>query len=387
MKKFYLFLLLVISAISFALLQNKSGPQIKPSGLKIKVGIIAPLSGEYMSKGMMGIKGIKIAQQLIPYLNNGDEIEWVAKDDQDTPEQSIKALKTLIEKEKVAAVIMLSGSGSVLAIAKVAELYKIPILTLFASHPDITKNSSFVNQFSFDDTFQASVAALYIRDEMLLDKVAIITQSNNVHLFYLAQQFAQQFKAAEGKITDTYDLQKNALDTIEVLQAIRNKDPQLLYLPVSLANVFKIKLALAELDWEPAIMVSDGILASVRAQNLYPLSLMNEVIAIDAFSYDTEFTDFGEHLLKQATSMDISHKNIGTYGALGMEGYALLIMVMNQCSVQHNLSICINDKIRSTSKFEGIKGFISIDAQGKAHRSLVVNRLRNEVTEFVVQVY
>lgn len=387
MKRPYILLLLILFAISSFILQQKNKPQINPSGYKIKIGVIAPLSGAYMGKGIMGIKGLKIAQQLIPYLKNGDAIEWVIKDDQDLPEYSIKALKTLIETDKVTAILMLSGSDSVLAIAKVADQYKIPILTIFASHPDITQHSSFINQFNFDDKFQASVAAQYIRDDLLLDKVAIITQSDNVHLAYLASQFAQQFTASEGVITDTYDLHTSKQGYLQILQTLKNKAPDLLYLPVTMQHLFKIKLALAELRWDPTIMASDGILANAQVQDKYPLDLIDGVLAIDAYSYNTEFTPFGEQLLKQVISMGINKHDIGVYGALGMEGYALLVKVMNQCDVLHNMPICINDSIRSTSKFEGIKGFISFDAKGKAHRSLVVNKMNNGETKFVVQVY
>ena len=387
MKIPYILLLLVLFAIAIFILQQKNKPQIEPSGYKVKVGIIGPLNGDNMSRGMMGIRGIKIAQLLIPYLNNGDEIEWVAKDDQGMPEQSIRALKTLVETDKVNAVLMLSGSDVVLAIAKIADQYKIPILTVFASHPDITKHSSFVNQFNFDDRFQASVAALYIRDELLLNKVAIITQSDNIHLSFLANEFTKQFKAAEGLITDSYNLQTTKPGYLQILQKIRKTDPELLYLPVSMEHLFRIKLALIELDWNPMIMVSDGIFASARGQNKYPLNLINGVLAIDTYSYDTEFTPFGKQLLKQVVSMGVNKYDIGTYGALGMEGYTLLVKVMNQCDVLHNMPICINKSIRSTSKFEGIKGFISFDEKGKAHRSLVVNKMVDGTTKFVVQVY
>ena len=387
MKIPYILLLLVLFAIAIFILQQKNKPQIEPSGFKVKVGIIGPLSGDHMSRGMMGIRGIKIAQQLIPYLNNGDEIEWVAKDDQSMPELSIRALKMLVETDKVNAVLMLSGSDVVLAIAKIADQYKIPILTVFASHPDITKHSSFVNQFNFDDRFQASVAALYIRDELLLNKVAIITQSDNIHLSFLANEFTKQFKAAEGLITDSYNLQTTKPDYLQILQKIRKTDPELLYLPVSMEHLFRIKLALIELDWNPMIMVSDGIFASARGQNKYPLNLINGVLAIDTYAYDTEFTPFGKQLLKQVVSMGVNKYDIGTYGALGMEGYALLVKVMNQCDVLHNMPLCINNSIRLTSKFEGIKGFISFDEKGKAHRSLVVNKMVDGTTKFVVQVY
>ncbi len=388
MKKNYLLLLMVCFVAILVFLEQQHKAHMKPSGIKVKVGIIGPISGENMTKGLMGLQGIKIAQQLIPYLNNGDEIEWVAKDDQDIPEKSVNALKSLAETDKVVAIIMFSGSDSVLAVTKIANQYKIPILTLFASHPDITKHSSFVNQFNFDDTFQANVAALYIRDELLIDKVAVITQADNMHLSYLASEFAQQFSAARGTITDTFEIQTTTqTDYTKILLAIKSKDPELLYLPVSLEHIFQIKLALIRLDWFPGIMASDGILASAKAQKNYPINLIEDILAIDAFSYDMQFTPFGERLLKKITSMGINTQDIGTYNALAMEGYALLIQVMNECDVLHKLPVCINNSIRSTFQFEGIKGLISFDKNGRSHRSLVVNTIHDGVTEFVVQVY
>lgn len=380
-------LLFLFFAISSFFLQQKNKPQIKPSGHKIKVGIIGPLSGVNMGRGLIGLKGITVAQQLIPYLNNGDEIEWIIKDDQDLPEQSIKALKNLVEIDKVAVVIMLSGSDSVLAAAEVADQYKIPILTLFASHPDITKHSSFVKQLNLDDTFQALVAALYIRDELLIDSAAIITKSDNAHFSYLANEFAKQFEATDGLVTDSYDLKENKQNYLQILQSIKSKGPELLYLPIDMDHLFKIKLALIELDWNPVIIVSDGILTSIKEQNKYPMSLVNGVLAIDVYSYDTELTHLGEQLLKQAISMGINKYDMGVHGALGMEGYALLVKVMNQCDTLHNMPTCINNSIRSPLKFEGIKGVISFNTQGKAHRSLAVNRINDGVVEFVAQIY
>lgn len=386
MKIPYLSLLLFFTIVSF-FLQQENKPQIKPSGHKVKIGIIGPLSGVNMSKAMEGIKGIKIAQKLIPYLNNGDEIDWIAKDDQDMPEKSLKALKTLIETDNVSAILMLSGSNSVLAVAKVADQYKTPILTLFASHPSITKHSSFVNQFNFDDTFQATVAALYTRDELLIDRVAIITRSDNIHFSYLANEFAKQFNSTYGSVTSTYDIKENNQNYSQILQSIKDEDPELLYLPIDMEHIFKIKLALIELDWDPIIMVSDGILTSIEAQSKYPPNLMDGVLAIDAYSYGTEFTNFGKQILKTVKSMGLNKQDFGVYGPLGVEGYALLVKIMNQCDHLDNMPICINNGIRSTSKFEGIKGFVSFSAQGKAHRSLAINKVNDGEIKFIAQVY
>jgi len=387
MKISYLITLLTIFALLVWYTEHESKPQIKPSGNTIKVGIIAPFTRATKNRGTQGVKGIKIAQQLRPYLDNGDAIEWVAMDDEGIPERSVNALKTLSLIHKVTAIIILSGSDSVLAVAKVAELYKTPILTLLASHPDITNYSSYVNQFNFDDTFQAAVAAFYIRDELLIDRVAIMTEADNVHFSYLANEFARQFSSTEGVITDSYDLTTDQQDYVQLLQSIKRKDPELLYLPVAIEHLFKIKLALAELDWNPKIMLSDGILASIKAQKKYPLDMMNGMLAIDAFSYDMEFTELGEQLLEQMSAMGINIQRVETNSALGMEGYILLVDVINQCLDQKNKRLCINNSIRSTSRFEGVKGLISFDKAGKAHRSLSINRINAGLTEFVAQVY
>ena len=179
--------LLVIIAIAFWFLEHKPGPVIEPSGNKIKIGVIAPFSATNMSRGITGLKGIEIAMQLQPYFYNGDAIELITIDDQDIPAESVKALQSLSQTHKVAAIFMLSGSDSVLAVAQKADLYKTPVLALTASHPDITEHSALVSQFNFDDRFQATVAALYIRDELLLDRVAILTQSDNAHFRILSE--------------------------------------------------------------------------------------------------------------------------------------------------------------------------------------------------------
>ena len=282
--------------------------------------------------------------------------------------------------------MMLSGSDSVLAVAKVADRYKTPVLALTASHPDITKHSPLVSQFNFDDTFQATVAALFVRDELLLDRVAILTQSDNAHFSYLAKQFAHRFTAVEGWITDTIELTTNEDDYVTILESIKIRDPELLYLPVPVEQIFLIVLALEKLEWNPKIMVSDGLLSSVLAQDKYPLNLVDGILATDTFHSNMELTEFGEQLIDKTSSLNISWQVLNTHSLLGMEGYAFLANAMNRCDDPGNRR-CINARIRSTTKFEGIMGFISIDAKGKAHRPLVINNIYDGKMNFMVKVY
>ncbi|NOQ15854.1 MAG: ABC transporter substrate-binding protein, partial [Methyloprofundus sp.] len=256
--------------------------EIIPSGKVVKIGIIAPLGGVNKNQGILGVKGLEVAQQLRPYLNDGASIEWVSINDNNEPQQAVQALKILAEMPEIVAIVMFSGSDASLAVAKVAEQYRIPILMILASHPDISTYGSFVNQFNFDDTFQAAVAALYVRDELLIEKVAIVMQSGNSHFLYLANEFVRQFNSTEGLITDRYDLQINEQDYLQILQSIQHKDPELLYLPVDMQQLFKIQMALQKLDWHPEIMVSDGIFEDIKMQKADSLTMVDKVLFIDA---------------------------------------------------------------------------------------------------------
>ncbi|OQK17563.1 hypothetical protein AU255_06745 [Methyloprofundus sedimenti] len=388
MKLSHLFFLLALLAVFSWFMKHESTPQITPSGHKIKVGVIGPFSGVNKGQGDSGLQGIKISQALLPYLNNGDALEFIMIDDKNVSEQSVEALRELSEKHQVTAIMIFSDSNSVLAIAKVADRYQIPIFALIASHPDITKYSSFVTQLNFDDTFQASVAALYVRDELLLDKVAIVAQSNNAHYLYLANEFSRQFRAVEGEVTDTVYLTTSRQDYTEILQQIKNTAPELLYLPVDIDALFAIKTALVKLKWDPVIMVSDGIMADVKAQTKYPMNFLAGMLAVDTYSYDMHLTDLGKQLKAQIQSMGINMRSIDTHSALGMEGYALLVDIMNQCLESKNMRACINDSILGIDRFEGIEGLISFDKTGKAHRSLVINTINDDATmDFIVQVY
>ena len=60
---------------------------------------------------------------------------------------------------------------------QVAEKYKIPVLVVLATHPDITKISGYVDQSCFDNVLQGKLSALYVRDELRIEKAAVFISS------------------------------------------------------------------------------------------------------------------------------------------------------------------------------------------------------------------
>jgi len=353
---------------------------VEPSGKALKIGIIAPFSRPQHAKGEEGLSGMETARQLQPYLQNGDRIELVVEDDKNDPALSVQALKKLAEKDKVAAIITFSSSNPVLAMAKVADDYKTPILAALATHPTVTRGNRFISQLCFDDDFQGTVAALFVRDELLIDKVAVFSDPDNSYSRYLAAKFESKFKSIGGEITDTIHFKAETGDLFKIIESVHAKTPELFYLPLFADDVLRIIREVRKRGWAPKMMGSDGLISNMLASHKAELDLVEDMMATDVFAHGMPLTSFGKTVVDK-------HKGPRThYAGLGAEGYALLRDALNRCSDPEDRT-CINHQIRSTDHFEGITGHITIGPDGKARRPLCIDSIHNGLSKFIVKVY
>ena len=355
-------------------------PAITPSGKTIKVGIIAPTSGPDHTYGEEGIRGMETAMRLQPYLQSGDRIALVVEDDKNETALTVKLLEKLVEEDKVSAIITFSSSSPVLAMAKVADEYKTPILACFATHPDITEHNGFISQLGFDNNFQGIVTALFVRDDLLVDTVAVFSNPNSAYSSHLASKFEEKFKSIGGEITDVISLNENSHDISEILKSVHDKSPELLYLPISTPDVISVIREVRKLDWEPKMMGSDGFISNMIAEHHEELDLAEGMLAADFFAHGMPLAAFG----KKAQEAFKGTPTI--FAALGVEGYAILHSAMTRCSDPTDRE-CINRQIRSTTNFSGIAGKLTIGSNGKTQRPLFINTIQGGRSKFVVKVY
>ena len=359
-------------------------PAIEPSGKTIKVGIIAPFSGSDHAKGKEGLKGMQVAMQLQPYLQNGDRIELVAENDKDDQALTVKLLKKLVKEVKVSAIITFSSTSPVLAMAKVADEYRTPILAALATHPDTTKHNGFISQLCFDDDFQGIVAALFVRDDLLIDKVAVFSNPGSVYSSHLAAKFERKFKSIGGEITDTIALTEETGDLSKIIKNVRDNTPELLYLPISAKDLVRIIREVWKLDWKPEMMGSDGLISTMLSQPKEEIDLVDGMLATDFFAHGMPLTPLGNRARDKYGEMYGSRPT--AYAALGVEAYAILLNAMDRCNDPADRE-CINRQIRSTTNFKGVLGNITIGPNGKALRPLTINSIKGGQSKFIFNVY
>jgi len=219
-----------------------------------------------------------------------------------------------------------------------------------------------------------------VRDELLIDRVAVFVNPDSAYSSHLGVEFARKFESIGGRITDTVFLSRDADDYEGMLKRVRTKKPELIYLPIEAGDVIRIIKDGEKMGWAPRIMGSDGLLSMVLANYKEESHLLDGLLATDLYSYEAPLTSYG----KRVASL---YKGKGTtYAVLGVEGYALLIDAMNRCTDPDDRS-CINSMIRSTLNFTGFMGKISIGANGKATRSLFINSIQGERMKYIVKVY
>jgi branched-chain amino acid transport system substrate-binding protein len=357
---------------------------VSPSGKVVKIGVIAPMSGPDKKSGENALAGMQTALQLQPLLHNGDKIELVVEDSQGTPEQTLSSLEKLRREEDVSGVLLMAKSDAVIPLVPVADQYKIPILALIATHPDITKNNQFISQLSFDDMFQGTVAALYVRDEMLIDRVAVFYDPGNSHYSFLENAFVRAFASAGGNVVERIPVNSKTEDLQKVLERLRKIHVQLLYLAVPPEQVINISRSGEEIGWTPKKMGSDGMLAAILLQHRAGIGLVNGMMATDIFSNLQPMTQYGKKIFKLYRKR--FSKPGTSYTILGCEGTSILIHAIDRCSNKYD-RLCVNRMLRYTKGYEVFFGRLTIREDGKAERPIFVNRIEGQELKFLVKVY
>lgn len=370
-------------ALFVAIAGCEKAPEIRPTGKVIKVGVVGPFSGKNQAKGKAGLDALRVANQVQPLLANGASIRFVVRDDQDEPRKTNQAVSELASQKDIVAILVLSDSDAVLAIRPVVEQYRIPVLAIVATNPDVTQDSRFISRVSFNDTFQGAVAALFVRDELLIDSVAVFSNPDSAYSTYLANEFIRTFTTVGGKITDHIRLTSDSPAIPDLVKRVAGGNPELLYLPLESETVLAIARVVRKLNWEPQMMGGDGLLAAVISNHRKELPLIEGMLATDIYSRDVPLTPVGERLKRAYLR---HYPTMTSYAMLAMDGYNILFNAMNFCTDPTD-RVCVNNGIRSTVDLPVMTGKITIQANGNALRPLIINKISDGDRKFMVKVY
>ena len=166
-------------ALALLVVIGLSGPAAAADA--IKIGFHAPLTGFAASDGKSATEGAKLAVNQINAAGGvlGRPLELIVYDDEAKPAQAIPIANKLIGQDKVVVGVSGSYSGATRSAAGIFQEAKIPYISAYAIHPDITRAGEYVFRTSFLGEIQGKAGAKLIGDLMGKKRVVMITLQND----------------------------------------------------------------------------------------------------------------------------------------------------------------------------------------------------------------
>jgi branched-chain amino acid transport system substrate-binding protein len=131
----------------------------------------------------------------------------------------------------ITAIIGPAWSSHAMAVAKVAQAHKIPMITNVATHPDVTKAGDFIFRICFIDPFQGSALAQFVRHDLEAKTAAILKNVSSDYSMGLAKAFRKNFEQMNGKVLLELDYIQKQRDFKKPLGQIKQVLPDILFIP------------------------------------------------------------------------------------------------------------------------------------------------------------
>ena len=196
----------------------------------IKIGFHAPLTGFAASDGKSATEGAKLAVNQVNAAGGvlGKKLELVVYDDQAKPAQAIPIANKLIGQDKVVIGISGSYSGATRSAAGVFQEAKIPYISAYGIHPDITRAGEYVFRTSFLGEIQGKAGAKLIGEGLGKKKVVVITLQND-----FGQSLAAGFKEMAAKygieIINEYQYSMKDRQFGTIVAKVKADNPEAIY--------------------------------------------------------------------------------------------------------------------------------------------------------------
>jgi branched-chain amino acid transport system substrate-binding protein len=342
---------------------------------EVKIGVVLPLTGPIAAFGQTSKRGLDIAYEKNHKLKNGDEIKLIVLDDRGDKVEAATAAKRLINKDNVVVILGEVASSNSMAMAPVAEKNKTPMITHASTNPRVTKDKKYVTRACFIDPFQGAVMAKYALNNKL-DTAVVVTDAKQDYSVGLSKAFKKAYKAGGGKVLKTVLINSGDKDFNAQVAAIKQANPKI--------------IAFTGYYPEAALMVKQARAMGVNAPFIgadgvgFPELVKIGGKAAEGFMYTDHFNEAAATSPEAKAYVEAYHKKYNktadSMGALAADAYGMILAAMNKCIDEGKAPTdkeCVNTNLRATKDYKGITGNITINADGNAVKSAVVNEVKD----------
>ena len=226
------------------------------------IGFMGPLSGAGSNHGILQAKAVEMAVAEFNILQevHGYRVGLIIKDSEGDPEVAVKAAEKMLQEDKIVALL---GPGFPSVALKVADLLlraQVPMISGSAANLELTAKSPYIFLTINNSQLHSMVLGPYVANILGHGSMAILHYSDTQSVSaLLAQDLAQRYELAGGKITLSLETERQKTGYRDELERLRGTRPEALFLPNLIADTLTMLQDLREMGWDvPVISIDMG---------------------------------------------------------------------------------------------------------------------------------
>jgi branched-chain amino acid transport system substrate-binding protein len=333
------------------------------------VGVFLALSGDQGAFGRSALAGMRLA---VAEWNDrggisGKPVELILRDTESRPDGAASAVRELVEKEKVVALLGEIASENSLKAAPVAAELGIPMISPGSTQSDLTRAGPGIFRVCYADPFQGRVMSKFA-SSIGVTSAAILFDSDEEYCAALAASFEKDFVERGGKIVAKEPYRRGATDFTAPLQAIKAAQPEVVFLPAYFSEAAAIIKQARPLGIDQPFIGSDGWES--------PDFLLAGGEAVNNCYFASHFSA-GEPSERTATFVkSYQEANGGDPLALAALGYDAVNFLADGIRRAGGTDpAALQAALAATSGLEGVTGTLTLDADRNPSKSAIVLRV------------
>ena len=347
----------------------------------IKIGELASLTGKQASFGQTNHRGVLTAVEEINAAGGvlGRQIELVTEDTRSLQGEAATAVKKLISRDKVTAVIGETGSSAALEAAPLCQIAGVPMMSATATNARVTEAGNFIFRACFIDPFQGTVLAKFARATLRARRVAILVANGNAYSVGLVKYFKEDY-AGHGEIVAEQKYSEGDRDFRAQLTAIKAANPDALFASGDYAESALICKQAREL----------GLAVPIFGGDTWDSPALVQIggRAVEGTYFSAHFSPDSADPLVQSFVQRFSARWSGqvpdTGTSLGYDAMMLVADALRRAGSTDGRKL--RDALAATKDYAGVTGRITIDARRNASKTAVIFTVRDGRFHYVESV-
>ncbi len=344
----------------------------------IKIGHYASLTGKEAAFGNATSKGIRLAIEELNAKGGvlGRKFEYLVEDIQSKPGESATAVKKLISRDKVAAVLGANASLNSLEAAPICQNAHVPMMAISSTNPKVTEIGDYIFRICFIDPFQGAVLAKFARTSLHAQRLALMTAVNSPYSVGLSDVLKKDFAARGGTVAAEQKYSEGDKDFRAQLTAIRATKPDVIAITGFYTECALACIQARELGLDVPVIGGDGL----EAPELITLGgkAVENVYYSTYFSAENDAPEVRSFVERYKARWDGQVPE--GVSALGYDAMYLIADAITRTGTTDGPKL--RNAIAATKDFAGVTGHTAIDQHRNSAKSAVMIVVRDGHTRF-----